>query len=339
MSAPTSRSLTARERGQSLVLITVFMFSLLGMCAIAIDAGSWYQTRRSLQADTDAAALAGASQLPISWGAAQTAAAANYTKNGNGSDSVTYQNTNNLTTNDTVTVTATRQNASFFAKLFGINSATISATSKATIESYTKVVSTGQVMPWAVMQSSWSLGQQYSLYTDNSSPNNGAVSLLSKDGNGNCQSTSGANDYSNEINGSLQACDVSVGDSLPVKTGQNSGPTKQGITQRITTWDPLTAIVQFTNGGQANVIKPDSLQLVILPVVVNAADGSTNWPSGSGNVRVVGFAYFVLTSPGYANGGKTVLGTFVGLQATNTSWSTGAWNPNSSTAYTVELTG
>ena len=49
--------------------------------------------------------------------------------------------------------------------------------------------------------------------------------------------------------------------------------------------------------------------------------------------------YFVLTSPGYANGGKTVLGTFVGLQATNTAWSTGAWNPNSSTAYTVELTG
>jgi Flp pilus assembly protein TadG len=339
MSAQSSRRRAARERGQSLVIITVFMFSLLGMAALAIDAGSWYQTKRSLQADADAAALAGASQLPISWSAAQTAAQAEYANNGNNSDSVTYQNTSNLTTNDTVTVTTSRTNPSYFAKLFGFSNATITATSKATVESYTKIVSNGQVMPWAVMQSSWTLGQQYSLYTDNTSPNNGAVSINGKDVNGNCQGTSGANDYSNEINGSLQVCDVSVGDVLPVKSGQNSGPTKQGITQRITTWDPISAIVQFTQNGQANILKPNSPQLVILPVVVNAADGSTTWPGGSGNLRVVGFAFFVLTSPGYAQNGKQVLGTFVGLQLNNTSWTTGAFNPGANTAYTVELTG
>jgi len=309
------------------------------MAALAIDAGSWYQTKRSLQADADAAALAGASQLPISWSAAQTAAQAEYAKNGNNSDSVTYQNTSNLTSNDTVTVTTSRTNPSYFAKLFGFSNATITATSKATVESYTKIVSNGNVMPWAVMQSSWTLGQQYSLYTDNSSPNNGAVSLLGKDANGNCQSTSGANDYSNEINGTLQACDVSVGDVLPVKSGQNSGPTKQGITQRVTSWDPIGAIVQFTQNGEANILKPDSPQLVILPVVVNAADGSTVWPGGSGNLRVVGFAFFVLTSPGYAQNGKQVLGTFVGLQLDSTTWTTGAFNPGANTAYTVELTG
>jgi len=339
MSAQSSRRRAARERGQSLVIVTVFMFSLLGMAALAIDAGSWYQTKRSLQADADAAALAGASQLPISWSAAQTAAQAEYANNGQGSDSVTYQNTSNLTSNDTVTVTTSRANPSFFAKLFGINSATITATSKATVESYTKVVSTGQVMPWGVMQASWTLGQQYSLYTDNTSPNNGALSLNGKDSNGNCQGTSGANDYSNEINGGLQVCDVSVGDTIPVKSGQNAGPTKQGIDQRITSWDPLSAIVQFTQNGQANILKPNSPQLVILPVVVNAANGSNVWPNGSGNVRVVGFAFFVLTSPGYTQGGKQVLGTFVGLQVNNTSWTTGAYNPNANTAYTVELTG
>jgi uncharacterized membrane protein len=51
------------ERGQSLVLITVFMMSLLGMAALAIDAGSWYQTKRAVQAAADSSALAGASQL------------------------------------------------------------------------------------------------------------------------------------------------------------------------------------------------------------------------------------------------------------------------------------
>ena len=339
MSAQPSLRRASRERGQSLVIITVFMFSLLGMAALAIDAGSWYQTKRSLQADADAAALAGASQLPTGWSTAQAAAQAQYAKNGDSSDTVTYQNTNNLTTNDTVTVTATRSNPSFFAKLFGINNASITATSKATIESYTKVTSTGQVMPWGVMQSSWVLGGQYSLYVDNSTPNNGALSLNGKDSSGNCQGSSGANDYSNEINGNLQACDVAVGDTIAVKTGQNSGPTKQGIDQRITSWDPITAIVSYTSNGYANILKPNSPQLVLLPVVVNAANGSTTWPNGSGNVKVVGFAYFVLTQPGYAQGGKQVLGTFVGLQTNNSSWSTGAWNPQTSTASTIELTG
>src|SRR2546423_1880374 len=125
MSAHPSRSRLSCQRGQSLVLITVFMFSLLGMAALPIDAGSWYQTKRSLQADADAAALAGASQLPNSWSAAQTAASAQYLKNGQSSDTVSYQNTTNLASNDTVTVTASRSNPSYFAKLFGINNATI----------------------------------------------------------------------------------------------------------------------------------------------------------------------------------------------------------------------
>jgi Flp pilus assembly protein TadG len=339
MSAHPSRSRLSSQRGQSLVLITVFMFSLLGMAALAIDAGSWYQTKRSLQADADAAALAGASQLPASWSSAQTAASSQYSKNGNASDTVTYQNTSNLASNDTVTVTASRSNPSFFAKLFGINNATITATSRATVESYTKVVSTGQVMPWGVMKASWTLGQQYSIYTDNSSPNNGSLSLPVKDGSGNCTGTSGGSDYRNTIQGTTIPCDVSVGDVVPVKSGQNTGPTGQGIDGRITSWDPLSAIVSFTNNGYANILKPNSLQLVMLPVVVNAANGSSTWPGGSGNVKVVGFAYFVLTQPGYANGGKTVLGTFVGLQTNNTSWTTGAFDPTSSTATTIELTG
>jgi hypothetical protein len=176
---------------------------------------------------------------------------------------------------------------------------------------------------------------------DNSTPNNGALALPVKDSSGNCQSTTGANDYNNAIlgpsAGGTSACDVSVGEVVPVKTGQNTGPTKQGIDGRITSWDPLSAIVQFTANGQAVILKPNSLQLVLLPVVTDMAGGTT-WPSGSGNVKVVGFAYFVLTQPGYTNGGKTVLGTFVGLQTTNSSWTTGAWVPGANTAYTVALT-
>jgi hypothetical protein len=54
---------------------------------------------------------------------------------------------------------------------------------------------------------------------------------------------------------------------------------------------------------------------------------------------VVGFAYFVLEQPGYTNNGKTVIGTFAGLQGPpNTTWDTGAWNPQTTTVSTIQLT-
>ncbi|MDX6521173.1 MAG: hypothetical protein QOJ31_1732 [Gaiellales bacterium] len=327
------------ERGQSLVLITVFMMSLLGMAALAIDAGSWYQTKRSVQASADSAALAGASQLPAGWTPAQTAAQTEYANNGQASDTVTYQNTTNLASNDTVTVTATRSSTSFFARLFGFTSANITATASATIESYTTVQSTGQVMPWGIMKASWTLGSSYSIYTDGTSPNNGALSLNVKSGT-TCSGTSGGSDYKNTINGSTIPCDIAVGDLENVKTGQNTGPTSQGIDGRVcsTCWKTLSQIVQFTSGGQATILLPSSPQLLLLPVVENL-NGSTTWPSGSGQVRVIGFAWFVLTpQPGYTNGGKTVLGTFVGLSGPQNGWASGAYNSQASTATTVLLT-
>jgi hypothetical protein len=37
------------QRGQTLPVIVLFMFALLGMCALAIDVGSWYQGKRATQ--------------------------------------------------------------------------------------------------------------------------------------------------------------------------------------------------------------------------------------------------------------------------------------------------
>jgi Flp pilus assembly protein TadG len=328
------------QRGQVLALCAVFLVVLMGMAAAAIDVGSWYLARRQVQSAADSAALAGASQLAVSWSSAASTAAANYATNGKSGDSVTYQNTTTLASNDTVKVTASRTAPGFFSKVFGVNTMKLTATASATIKSYSKIISTGQVMPWAVMKDSWQLGSQYSLYTDNSSPNNGAVSLPIKNSAGTCNTTTGASDYNAAIVGpptGNAVCDVYVNEVLDVKSGQNTGPTKQGIDSRITTWDPISSIVQFTSGGNAVILKPDSKQLVILPVVSDMSGGTT-WPGGGGQVKVIGFAFFVLTAPGYSNGGKTVLGTFVGLQLTNMGWETGAFDPHTNTAFTIELT-
>ena len=58
----TSRSRDAR--GQVIVLVVVALLALLGMCALVIDLGYLYWNQRHLQASADAAALAGAMQLP-----------------------------------------------------------------------------------------------------------------------------------------------------------------------------------------------------------------------------------------------------------------------------------
>jgi hypothetical protein len=55
---------THRESGQALVIVVLFLFVLLGMAAMVIDVGYAYYAHRSLQAQVDAAALAGAQELP-----------------------------------------------------------------------------------------------------------------------------------------------------------------------------------------------------------------------------------------------------------------------------------
>jgi hypothetical protein len=52
------------EAGQALVVFVLFLFVLLGMAAMVIDVGYAYYAHRNLQADVDAAALAGAQELP-----------------------------------------------------------------------------------------------------------------------------------------------------------------------------------------------------------------------------------------------------------------------------------
>ena len=328
------------EDGQTLVVFVLFMFAVIGMAGLAIDVGHWYQEKQAVQAEADAAALAGASVLPSGWSTAVSVASANLAKNAKPGDTPTYTNTTNQTNHDSVTVSVTRESRSFFTSAFGIDSVPITASAQATVQSYTTVTSNHDIMPWGVMKNSFTPGQAYNIYTDNSSSNNGALSLPYVN-NTNCPVPNGANPYRDEISGALNACPVSVGEMLDVKPGQNAGPTRQGIDTRITTFRPLNAIVDYSDPAHATVIDSSSKQLVLIPIVEDPG-GGTNWLNGSGQVRVVGFAWFVITGPpGYTNNGKTVTGVFVGLEDPATAGDqTGAWDPNGSMslASTITLT-
>src|SRR4051812_17393377 len=55
---------TNDERGQVIVFVVLGMVVLIGMAGLVVDVGYAYWSQRSLQASTDAAALAGAQALP-----------------------------------------------------------------------------------------------------------------------------------------------------------------------------------------------------------------------------------------------------------------------------------
>ena len=122
------------ERGQVLLVMTLALVALLGIGAFAIDIGYAYYAKRQLQSAADAAALAGAQDLPTASTAIATAtsyAAANTPPNLTG---LTFTYTTKCTATaiiatgcvDTVNpnelvVTGTASTNTWFAKLFGID--------------------------------------------------------------------------------------------------------------------------------------------------------------------------------------------------------------------------
>lgn len=115
------------ERAQSAVITVVFMVALLSMAAAVLDVGSWYRADRKLQANADAAALAGAQELPESTSAARLAAVDYADRNDGGVQQNDVEFRASVSPNDTIEVNAERAAPGFFAKLFGLDSVQVRA--------------------------------------------------------------------------------------------------------------------------------------------------------------------------------------------------------------------
>jgi hypothetical protein len=118
------------QAGQSLVMVVIFVAALLGMAALAVDVGSWFFADRKAQAAADAAALAGAQELPRANDA--TTVANNYAAiNHGGLDSVSIAVATKDLANDTINVDVADTAPGFFARLFGLDSVGVSAHAQA----------------------------------------------------------------------------------------------------------------------------------------------------------------------------------------------------------------
>ena len=119
------------ERGQTMVLTTLFVAALLGMAALVLDLGTWFRNQRDLQAVADAAALAGAQELPEDTGQAAANANQYATKNNGPAPGITFRSTRMSGRNDTIAVHMERPAPGFFAKVFGVDSVQIRANATA----------------------------------------------------------------------------------------------------------------------------------------------------------------------------------------------------------------
>jgi Putative Flp pilus-assembly TadE/G-like len=130
----SSRSRDAK--GQVIVLVVVALVALLGMCALVIDLGYLYWNQRSLQASADAAALAGAMQLPDAASSVSVAKQFGTGAGAKNSDSRLKSVTETVTTKclvsvpgcDPVNAVVVNEDATvstFFMQVFGLNLANV----------------------------------------------------------------------------------------------------------------------------------------------------------------------------------------------------------------------
>jgi Flp pilus assembly protein TadG len=103
------------------------MMTLVGMAALVVDAGSWFQEKRRLQGTADAAALAGAQALPANPANAGPLAVQYATQNGGGVAAANVRVTSTYTAGDTISVDASSNRPGVFSRVFGINSVHVSA--------------------------------------------------------------------------------------------------------------------------------------------------------------------------------------------------------------------
>jgi Flp pilus assembly protein TadG len=115
------------ESGQAVLLTVVFLAVLLGAAALTTDVGAWYRQQRQAQATADAAALAGAQALPSDTVTAQALAAQYADLNGGGVPAGGITLRSDFEPNDTVVVRVQKDAPSFFANVFAIDHATVTA--------------------------------------------------------------------------------------------------------------------------------------------------------------------------------------------------------------------
>ncbi len=308
-----------REQGQVLVLFAAALVAICGFVGMAIDVGQLVYTRTDLQKVADAAALAGSQDLPSASTATSTAQNYVTTNASSATSAVAVISASSGTTNDTIRVTASRNVSFTFLRVLGMSGKTVSASAKVQAQSY--LGGTG-IMPLGLLASGLQNGKVHNnCYLGNDASGmpqfSQNVPCTLHDGASDCspgtQCTggdfgelaldgSGGSNYRNALeNGSRTP--YKRGDLVDTQTGNQVGPTLQGIQAHLSKPQPpgcgtgsMTDVMTKNAEGTWS-IKPGceaSPNIWIIPVVNQFAN-----PQKS---TILGFAFMYVTATDKQNG-------------------------------------
>jgi hypothetical protein len=305
------RSLFTQERGSILVLGVAGFAAICAFLGLSVDVGKLLQQRAALQNAADAAVLAAAGQLPTSPSQAITDGRSWYAKNGGETSEIdSLAVTTTSTSNDTVTITAHREVDFFLAPLFGEDGAETSATAQATIYG---LKGRKGLMPWGLLQTNPCfsgglprLGAECTIKFGSGGGGSGDYGALRLYGG------SGANIYRNAVNNG--SADIyRIGDRITPESGNMSGPTSQGLSDRLAReptagcgdgagQDTFSEVFTVGTGGIYHLNCPDSPRVMVIPIVDQLA-----YPSQS---TITNFVLMYLED---SPGGGDVLGRVAGV--------------------------
>ncbi|HEU5212011.1 MAG TPA: pilus assembly protein TadG-related protein [Gaiellaceae bacterium] len=250
------RQRTSAEGGQAIVLVVAVLAVLIGIAALVIDGGSWLRAQRHLQTAADAAALAGAQNLPTDQSGASSVAISYAQQNYPGipAPTVTFPDAG------TINVAAQTTAPGFLAKIYGAAFSNVNITAHAraqvSVPAFLKNVAPVAVKNTVACAATnpGCYGQTLTLVFNESQVSSSTIGLIdltchSTQSNA-CASTAG-------IGGSELENWIENGypDALPanqwygVKTGETVGPVKHGFEQRVGVPLFFPVFDQVTNTG------------------------------------------------------------------------------------------
>ncbi|MDO9533917.1 MAG: pilus assembly protein TadG-related protein, partial [Bacillota bacterium] len=318
--------LIKNERGSIVIIVAAALVVLLGLTALVTDAGILYLNRSRLQTAVDAAALAGAQELPASSIGARNDATQYANNNGiNAGELLPI----NISSNDReITVSARRDVDMFFAKVLNFNSVEVPVVAKARIEAGSGV------MPIGIPEEAWvgnfgtdelhEVGSAYILkgksHTDATYPQiSGWYGGLKAEG------YQGANDFKDNIvwgmdlrlnvEDELVEVDFDIGAELEEEKGVMSGPTAEGVKIRIDqcsnddiSWKDF--VIDGTFIGFDDLKAKECSRIIIVPRVKETDENKI--------MEITGFEVFFLegvnglNNAGNGNASSEVIGIYLG---------------------------
>lgn len=293
--------LKKKIKGIAVIYVAISMTALLLFAALVTDIGILALNKNRVQNACDAAALAGAKELPKDTAKAKEAAENYALVNGINKVNVEFS-----TDNTEITVTADKQVDFFFARIVDIKNGTASVKATAQNAPITKIRS--NLIPFGVVDSSFSKtpGEVVVLRqcsTDGTKGNFQSVQLNDNPG------TPG---YVDAIkNGSSNS--YSVGDKIPTLTGLKCEPSLKAIEDRYCPHTPQCTYVSYIENCPSVVVIPliDSLDIsgkktVVITgfavFLINKASISKDWDSsddttekGKGHIEITGTFVKIIT--------------------------------------------